>query len=50
MATIFNFMKCEVCGKEFSSVLERKSTVDKIGFTHTFCHDCYSNGHNGGIA
>jgi len=49
MATIFNFMKCEVCGKEFSSVNERKSTVDKIGFTHTYCHECHANG-NGGKA
>ncbi|GEM_PF-2072091 len=48
MATIFDFMKCEVCGKEFSSVQERKSTVDRQGFTHTFCLECYRKGHNGG--
>ncbi|VVC04921.1 Uncharacterised protein [Candidatus Burarchaeum australiense] len=47
MATIFNFMKCEVCGTEFSSVLERKSVVDKEGFTHTYCHGCYSTSRPG---
>ena len=47
MATIFNFMKCEICGKEFALVKERKSTVDKLGFTHTFCLECHAK-HNGG--
>jgi hypothetical protein len=44
MATIFNFLICEVCGKEFNTQIDsdRRTTVDRDGFTHTFCADCFA--------
>jgi len=50
MATIFDFLKCEECGKEFQSMTEpsRKTKIDKEGFTHTYCTGCYEK-QNGGL-
>lgn len=49
MATIFDFLKCEVCGKEFQTQTTegRKTTVDRDGFTHTFCAECFAKKQSG---
>ncbi len=50
MATIFDFLKCEVCGKDFQSMTEpgRKAKLDRDGFTHTYCIACFDK-QNGGL-
>ena len=49
MATIHDFLKCEECGKEFHSALDagRKTKLDREGFTHIFCLECFDK-QNGG--
>ena len=38
---IHDFFKCEKCGKELKSTAEQKHVVDRGGFTHVYCFDCF---------
>ena len=41
MAAVYDFMKCEVCGKEATTNADKKAVIDREGFTHVYCFDCF---------
>jgi len=41
LGRIYDFFKCEKCGKELHSTVEQKHVLDRQGLTHVYCCDCY---------
>lgn len=41
MSAVYDFFKCEKCGKELKNTSEQKPVVDRQGFTRIYCVECF---------